>query len=212
MIASPETGIVRECDVTEYKRKLVMYQIVYVHALRNHLRGSPPWNDLAGLITEEEIASFKTQQNVPLAIQQAMAFMVARAFQLGWIDNIRWAALDRTLSVLIDCQGASERIKNTPMPRMYDFFIRLFVNLYCLLLPLGMVASLRLLTPAGSTLVGFAFLALDQIGRDLESPFDNRAHDIALTAITLTIETNLRQMLGEIEVPEPLAPVDGILW
>ena len=27
------------------------------------------------------------------------------------------------------------------------------------------------LTPAGSILVGFMFLALDQIGRDLERPF-----------------------------------------
>jgi putative membrane protein len=75
-----------------------------------------------------------------------------------------------------------------------------------------MVASLQLLTPVGSTCVGFIFLALDQIGRDLEAPFENQPHDISLTAISRTVEINLRQMIGEKEVPEPLAPVDGVLW
>ena len=168
--------------------------------------------DLSGLIEDAEIDCFKTQNNIPLAIQRSIAAIVARCHQRGWIDNIRWASLDRTLGALMDSQGASERIKNTPMPRMYDNFIRVFINAYCILLPLGLVASLKLWTPLGSTLAGFMFLALDKLGRDLEAPFENCAHDIALTAITRTIEINLKQMLGEKNVPEPLAAVDGVLW
>jgi putative membrane protein len=95
---------------------------------------------------------------------------------------------------------------------MYDMFIRRFINIYCLLLPLGMVASLRLLTPVGSTFVGFIFLALDQIGRDLEAPFENLPHDVALTAITRTIEIDLKQMIGAPDVPRPLTAIDGVLW
>jgi predicted membrane chloride channel (bestrophin family) len=41
----------------------------------------------------------------------------------------------------------------------------LFVRLYCLGLPLNMVANLGWLTPIGSTIVGFVFLALDQTTR-----------------------------------------------
>jgi len=199
-------------EICEMQVKLVRLQIAYVHALRNHLRDSPPWPDLAGLISEQEMASLETQNNVPLAIQQQMAVLVSQCYRRGWIDTMRWVALDRTLSTLMECQGAAERIKNTPMPRLYDFFIKLFVNLFCALLPLGMVASLRLWTPIGSTLVGFMFLALDKIGRDLETPFENTPHDVPLTAITRTIEINLKQMLGEREVPQPLAPADGVLW
>jgi len=77
---------------------------------------------------------------------------------------------------------------------------------------LGMVASLELFTPIGSTVVGFIFLALDQIGRNLEDPFENLPHDISLTAICRTIEINLKQMIGETEIPEPLTPVNGVLW
>ena len=212
MVAAAEAGPAAEREVGEMKHRLVLLQVAHVHALRNHLRGTPPWQELEGLFPEDEMELLKSQNNVPLAIQKLMAGMVAHCYQSRWIDNIRWASLDRTLSNLMDCQGACERIKNTPMPRMYDIFIRHVVGIYCLLLPLGMVESLKLLTPVGSSLVGVIFLALDQIGRDLETPFENLPHDLPLTAITRTIEINLRQMIGEKDVPEPLAPVDGILW
>lgn len=212
MIVAPETYRTTEREVENVKRELVLLQVSYVHALRNQLRGTPPWEELAGLISPEEIERLKGSPNIPLTIQQNIASMIALCHRRGWIDDIRWAALDKTLSTLMDCQGASERIKNTPMPPLYDLFIRRFINIYCLLLPLGMVASLGLLTPVGSTFVGFIFLALDQIGRDLEMPFENLPHDIALAAISRTIEINLKQMIGEEEIPAPLAPVDGILW
>jgi putative membrane protein len=200
------------CEIDEARRKLVMLQIAYVHALRNHLRGIAPWKDFTGLMSEEEMELLRSQQNVPLAIQLKIAALVARCYERGWIDSMRWVNLDSTLSTLMDCQGASERIKSTPMPRLYDIFIRLFIGLYCILLPLGMVASLGLMTPIGSTLVGTIFLALDQIGRDLEMPFENLQHDISLSAISRTVEINLKQMTGDEEIPVPLAPVDGVLW
>jgi putative membrane protein len=212
LIAVPGAGEAAEPKLTEVKRKLVLLQVAYVHALRNHLRDSPPWHDLAGLISEDDMERLRIYNNVPLAIQQNISSLVAQCYQLGWIDTIRWVSLDRTLSVLMEFQGAAERIKNTPMPPLYDMFIRRFITIYCLLLPLGMVASLKLLTPVGSTFVGFIFLVLDRIGRDLETPFENLIHDCPLTAITRTVEINLKQMIGETDIPEPLAPVEGILW
>jgi ion channel-forming bestrophin family protein len=212
MIGIPDTGQVTEFEVANIRRKLVLLQVAYVTALRNQLRGAAPWRDLSGLLSEEELEPLKTQSNVSLAIQQSMAALLAQCHQLGCIDTMRWVSLDNTLSTLMDCQGASERLKNTPLPQLYDAFIRLFINVYCLLLPLAMVQSLGLLTPIGSTFVGFVFLALDQIGRDLETPFENAPHDIPLTAISRTVEINLKQMIGEKEVPEPLKPVDGVLW
>jgi putative membrane protein len=67
-------------------------------------------------------------------------------------------------------------------------------------------------TPLGSTLVGFIFLALDRIGRDLEDPFENTIYDVPMTSITTAIEVNLRQLLGETNLPAATKPVDGVLW
>ena len=124
----------------------------------------------------------------------------------------QWHAMNQSLDDLVDAQGGAERIKNTPMPRQYDFLPQICAHIFCFLLPLTMVSGLGWFTPLGSTLVGFIFLALDKIGRDLEDPFDNKNNDIPLTAICTTIEINLRQMLGETELPADLKPVDGVLW
>ena len=110
---------------------------------------------------------------------------------------MQWRALDNNLDDLMNAQGGAERIKNTPMPKQYDYFPQLFVQIYCLVLPLALVMNMGWYTPLGSTMVGFIFLALDKIGRDLDDPFENTIFDVPLTSITRTIEMNLRQMLGE---------------
>jgi putative membrane protein len=198
--------------LAEMGKRLIYHQIGYVHALRQHLRQLPPWEELARVLPEPEMESLRKEKNIPLALQQRMGAMVRQCQDNGWIDSIGWQAMDRNLDDLADAQGGCERIKNTPMPKQYDYFPQLFVQIYCLVLPMGMVQHLVWLTPLGSTLVGFMFLALDKIGRDLEDPFDNTIFDVPLTSITRNIEINLRQLLGESELPETEQPVHGVLW
>ena len=199
-------------DLESMKRRLVLHQIAYAHALRQHLRKLSPWEEIELLLDPEEIAALRVSKNIPLSIQQRMGRLLRESKGRGWIDRLEWQAMDRNLDDLADAQGGTERIKNTPMPKQYDFFPMLFVQIYCLLLPVGIVENLGWFTPLGSTLVGFMFLALDKIGRDLEDPFDNKVYDVPLTSITRTIDINLRQLLGETELPPAAEPVDGVLW
>jgi ion channel-forming bestrophin family protein len=194
------------------QRRLVYHQIAFAHALRQQLRGLEPWEELTPLLSEQELSELREEKNIPLTIQQQMGTLLRQCQVRGWIDIAHWRALDGNLDDLTDAQGGAERIKNTPMPKQYDYFPQLFVHIYCTLLPLALVTSMGWLTPLGSTLVGFIFLALDKIGRDLEDPFDNTIYDVPLTAITTTIEVNLRQLLGETILPPAEKPVQGVLW
>ncbi len=198
-------------EVAAMQRKLVYHQIAFVHALRQQLRGLDPIAEIRQVVSAEERETLIGDKNVSLALQRKMSAMTREARQRGWLSDWEWQAIDGSLSALMDSQGGAERIKNTPMPKQYDFFPTLFVEIYCLMLPIGMVENLHWFTPLGSTVVGFMFLALDKIGRDLEDPFENNIYDVALTAITTTIETNLRQLLGEKELPAAPAAVDGFL-
>jgi putative membrane protein len=191
--------------------RMIYLQIAWVHALREQLRGLPPLDQLHGLLTEDDLVALADQKNVPFTLQIWQSDLARKALENDWIDSLQWSALDGTLNDLGDFQGGSERIKNTPMPKQYDFFPQLFTKIYCLLLPLALVNNMGWFTPLGSTLVGFIFLALDRIGRDLEDPFDNTIYDIPLSAMSRTIEINLRQALGERSFPEPLQPVLGVL-
>jgi putative membrane protein len=199
-------------EFVQFRQRMVYYQIAWVHALRQHLRRLDPCDEIKKLLTAEEFAELRGQKNIPVAIQQWQSLLLRRALDAGWIDMAQWHAMNQSLDDLVDAQGGAERIKNTPMPRQYDFLPQICAHIFCFLLPLAMVSGLGWFTPLGSTLVGFIFLALDKIGRDLEDPFDNKVNDIPLTAICTTIEINLRQMLGETELPPDLKPVDGVLW
>jgi len=196
----------------QMQQRIVHHQVAYVHALRQHLRGLEPWAELARMLPAAEVEALRGQKNIPLTLQQQMGGMIRECLDRGWIDALAWQALDRNLDDLADAQGGCERIKSTPMPKQYDYFPQLFVQLYCLVLPMGMVDNLGWFTPLGSTLVGFMFLALDKIGRDLEDPFDNTVYDVPMTAISKNIEINLRQLLGEKDLPEPEKPIFGVLW
>ena len=194
------------------QRRLVYQQIAYAYALRQHLRGLEPWELLKPLLSQQELSGLRDQRNVPLAIQQQMSTLLRQCQLRGWIDFAHWRTLDTNLDDLVDAQGGTERIKNTPMPKQYDYFPQLFVQMYSVMLPLALVTNMGWYTPLGSTLVGFIFLALDKIGRDLEYPFDNTVYDVPMTSLTTTIEINLRQLLGETALPESEKSIHGVLW
>jgi len=199
-------------EIAGVQRELVLLQIAFVHALRQQLRGLDPVSEVARLLPGEDLASLTREKNLALGLQIRISRKLVAARRRGWLDEWQWQSVDQNLVSLMDSQGGAERIKTTPMPRQFDFFPRLFVQIYCLVLPVGMVTDLGWYTPLGSTLVGFMFLALERIGRVLEDPFENEIHDVSMTAITTTIEINLRQMLGDTELPAPEKPTDGILW
>ncbi len=218
VVRCPDSSVIQEQEeCSGLRARIIHLQIAYVHALRQQLRGLDPVAEVRSALSraevpEKELETYAGQKNIALTIQRSIGTLLREAYTRGWVNALEWQAMDRNLDDLADAQGGSERIKNTPMPKQYDFFPMLFVRIYCVLLPIGMVESLGWFTPLGSTLVGFMFLALDKIGRDLEDPFDNTIYDIPLTAICNTIETNLRQLLNETQLPAPEVPIRGVLW
>jgi putative membrane protein len=209
---SPKATAIEQAEVAAVQRQLVLYQVAYVHALRQQLRGLDPVAAVAHLLPHEDSAELAREKNLALTLQRRMSAMLVTARERGWLDQWEWQAIDDSMADLMDAQGGVERIKNTPMPKQFNLFLRLFVHIYCLMLPVGLVETMGWFTPLGSTLVGFMFLALEKIGNDLEDPFENTIFDVPMTAIATTIEINLRQLLGETELPPPEQPVRGVLW
>ncbi len=55
------------------------------------------------------------------------------------------------------------------------------------------------------------FLLIDVVAEYLQDPFDGRTTDTPAFAISRTIDRNLRQQLGETDLPPKVEPVDGVL-
>ncbi len=71
-------------------RQIIYYQIAFVHALRQQLRGFDPMPAIRGLTAVAEHAELAAEKNIPLAIQKKMGKMLREARLWGWIDNWEW--------------------------------------------------------------------------------------------------------------------------
>ena len=133
------------------------------------------------------------------------------------IDDFRHIAMMDLITEMYSLQGKCERIKNTPFPRQYAFFSTLFTWIFIILLPFGIVGELSdrefmvWLTVPLSVIVSWVFITMETVGDTSEDPFENFINDVPMTALCTTIEIDLRQMLGETDLPSPMKPVDDVL-
>ena len=198
-------------ELRAIRHELVHALIAYVHAFRHHLRDEDGLAELEGLIPAELHARLGDELNRPLAILQWIGDRLRALYDRGWIHPMHLPVLEASLTEITGIQGACERIKSTPIPASYTVLIHRIVALYCLGLPFGIVSSVGALTPVVVAIVAYAFYGLDAVGSEIENPFGYDPNDLPLTTLSRMIEVNLRQRLGEDELPPLLQPVDGIL-
>jgi len=67
------------------------------------------------------------------------------------------------------------------------------------------------LTIPFSVIVSWVFTSMDKVGEATENPYEGGANDIPMAAMSRTIEIDLRDMLDEKELPEPIAAINNIL-
>lgn len=60
-------------------------------------------------------------------------------------------------------------------------------------------------------LISWFFTTLDQIGEGTENPFEGSANDIPISQMSRTIERDLREILGETNLPDALQPKHNII-
>ncbi|MFO0677567.1 MAG: bestrophin family ion channel [Polyangiaceae bacterium] len=193
------------------QERIVRATIAYAHALRMALRSDTSWEKLGEFLPPETIAKLAEERNVPYGISQRIAEQIRDLRVGGCVHPMHAPVFEQSLATLTDIQGGCERIANTPIPFSYAVVIHRIVALYCVLLPLGIADTVAMLTPAVVLFVSYALFTLDAIGDELEDPFGHDVNDLPLHAICVTIETNLRQRLGETTLPPPRAPVRGVL-
>ncbi|MBX2934361.1 MAG: hypothetical protein KF825_08955 [Ferruginibacter sp.] len=187
----------------------------------------PEWessldDELKAFLSEKErqyILSTKNRATQLLALQSAQ---LKELNKQGFILDYNYVALENQLKDLFDQQGKAERIKNFPYPRQFSSINLYFTNLLCFLIPLGFIGELsKLMANMGdwviwltiplSVLVGWVFLVLEQIGESTENPFEGSANDIPITQISRNIEIDLREMLGEKDLPPAIQPQNNII-
>lgn len=187
----------------------------------------PEWEstldeELKSFLNEEERQYILSTKNRATQIIAMQSSHFKKLNEEGKISDFNYVALENQLKELYDQQGKCERIKNFPYPRQFSSINLYFTNALCLLLPLGFIGEIsKMIEKFGeniiwivipfSVLLGWVFLVLEQIGESTENPFEGSANDIPITQISRNIEIDLREMLGEKELPPAIQPNNNIL-
>lgn len=211
-LASQASAYLGHQDV-DAVRRLVLRQIAYVHMLRVVLRQQDVEADaeLGRLLTEAERARLAGRSSPTHTLLQEAAVDTAQLCRDGKLTDFQLSDLDATLRVLLDVQGGCERIKKTPMPRAYGFVASRMVVYYGILFPFGVAEHLGWFTVPISLMVCIAFTLISEAGRVLEDPFNMFYNGLPLSSLSNTIERNLREAIGDDELPPTVVADNGIL-
>lgn len=200
-----------------FKKHLIYSCIAWVHALRIHLRNQETWSELKPFLTSEDYRQLIQSQNKPNFIQLLMGQKIYQGMANGTLGGFDSFQMEGQLLALANYQGSCERIKNTPLLRQYDFFTRLFLYAFIFLMPFALISDFSRMEMASlmipvSILISFVFSIQAKVGEVNEDPFENRITDVPLSALCNTIEGDLREMLGEKELPQKTEVKKGYLF
>lgn len=182
--------------------------------------------ELAKYLPPDEAKFVLSTRNRAAQLAALQSRTLKELFAKQEIVVLQFVDMQRSLREFCLQQARSERIKDFPFPRQFTTISFALVKLFCLLLPFGLLrefdavaqgldgwmrAGFIWLVVPFSVLVSWMYVALELVGESTESPFEGNANDVPIAQISRSIEIDLREMLGETELPLPLPPKNEIV-
>jgi putative membrane protein len=166
----------------------------FAYSSKDHLRNGVLIDELD--LIDNERNYLLNQKHIPLAISQ---LMYARLFQLKHNKEITendFLIIDKNLNNFMDCVGACERIKNTPIPFSYSLFIKKFIFIYVTTLPLAFVTIFGYASAFIATYVFYVLVSMEVLAEEIEDPFGTDDNDLPVDTMCERIKESSEQMLA----------------
>lgn len=182
-----------DSEVIEFANR----QIIWNYALGESLR-KLPFSDRVRLYIEAHSIS---GDNIPNAILDKHIEQVKRWTEEGRITEFRQVQIDTTIARLCDSMGKCERIKNTVFPRSYSVLLHTLIYAFTFILPFGLSDDFIVPEILLSIALPVMFIAIEKTAIIMQDPFENTPVDTPMTALATAIEINIRQMIGDPNLP-----------
>jgi putative membrane protein len=143
-----------------------------------------------------EIPDFDRSMHVPSQIISLLEKRIIKLYRDKKIQNEELLILNTELVAFLDICGACERIKNTPIPWSYSSFLKKFIFIYVLTMPIGFVFTMGYYMVPAVMLVFYVLASLEVIAEEIEDPFGIDANDLPMEKLTQTIAKNVDEILG----------------
>jgi putative membrane protein len=172
--------------------------------------------ELAKYLSRGELPRVLAARNKPAQIAALQSAVVKDLYTRQTIPVLLFVHLQREIKELFVLQARSERIKDFPFPRQFATVCTLFVKLFCLSLPFGLLREFEsgptiwLAVPL-SVVISWVYASLDQVGESTENPFEGGANDVPISQLSRAAEIDMLEMIGEAALPLPLEPLNDVM-
>ncbi|HZY80547.1 MAG TPA: bestrophin family ion channel [Cyclobacteriaceae bacterium] len=140
----------------------------------------------------KEIEASKHRPNI---ISSLMYRRLNDLYKKGSITGDQLINLDKEQKDLIDCMGACERIRNTPIPYSYSMYVKKFIFIYIVTLPFAFVTSTGYMTIPIVLIIAYVILSVELIAEEIEDPFGRDVNDLPTDELCIKIRDNVREIL-----------------
>ncbi len=181
--------------------RIGLRQIAWVYAFGQVLRDQDPLEHIEKFLTKEEYELLKPKHNVPNALLQNHSKDIKKAREEGYLTEFGQLRIDEIVMRLVDAMGGCERIKGTIFPTPYNRIVHITIHIFAITLTLGIVDFIGVREVLVTFLLTSIFLALERVALILQDPWENKPSDIPVTLLAQKIETDLKQMMGDIDLP-----------
>ena len=186
----------------------------------------PLEEELKKYITRDELNYILTTKNKAGQLLSLQSKQLRTLHENGEIDEFKFLDMHEVIRDFYTHQGMSERIKNFPYPSQYASVNRFFVKLFSFLLPFGLLGEfdqlneevtgfmqgnmIWLVIPF-SILISWVYASLQQVGESTSNPFEGSANDVPISQMSLAAEIDIREMLGETDLPSATTSENNIV-
>jgi putative membrane protein len=191
---------------TDYANRLYLARLLanFPLALDGHLRKGVKFHKLEE-VEEGFIGQLRTVGHVPSRLAALLQEFYERLLREEVILPTHLITIQQHHAALLEVAGGCERIKATPIPFSYSFFIKGFISVFILIMPFNLLDTYQFLAIPVTMFGAYALLGVEMIGDEIEDPFGKDSNDLPLTQMATRIRVNVHEIL---RVPVSQAEID----
>lgn len=180
-------------DATASRRYFAALISNFPIALKGALREGVKFEQLEA--TPDIIDRLRAAESVTSTIVATLQESVEQLRQVLIIEPTHLLTIKPHLLGMMEVNGSCERIRATPIPFSYSFFIKAYITIFILVMPFVMLSTAGYFMVPITMFGAYALLGLEMIGEEIENPFGRDSNDLPITQLSNKIRVSVHDLL-----------------
>lgn len=162
-------------------------------ALKGSLRSEMKFEQMES--TPDIVERLRSAENVATTILCVLQESIEQLRQVEIIRDAHLLTFKPHLLEMMSISGICERIKSTPIPFSYTFFIKAYILTFIGVMPFVLLSTSGYFMIPTAMFGAYALLGLEMIGEEIENPFGLDSNDLPLTQLSNKIRVSVHDVL-----------------